>query len=95
MSIFNKRNAVVGYLAVNAAKRSLGRRQQKRSGLKLSLYIGLGLVSLGILAGVVAVLARRRQGVAEIGEEAASIEEAADEIIGEFVAAATEPVPTT
>jgi hypothetical protein len=95
VTIFNKRNAVVGFVALETAKRALRHRRQKRSGLKLSLYIGLGLVSLGVLAGVVAVLARRRRGVAGIDEEAASIEEAADEIIGEFVAAATEPVPTT
>jgi hypothetical protein len=46
VTIFNKRNAAVGYLTLKA----LDRRHRRRSGLRLGLYVALGLVSFGILA---------------------------------------------
>jgi hypothetical protein len=109
VSVFTKRNAAVGYVTLKAASRVLERRRRRRSGPKLGLYVALGLISLGILAGVVAVLARRRRGVSEVAEEAAAdaedaaavVEEAASdaentsEIVGEYVTAAPEPIPAT
>lgn len=97
MNIFTKRNAVVGYVAL----RVLDRRLRMRSGSKLGLYIALGLISFGILAGVAAVALRRRGGTAVEGPEEsattdeAESDEAESEIVGEYVAAAPEPIPAT
>ena len=98
MSIFNKRNAAVGYLALKA----LDRRRRRRSGFKLGLYIALGLISFGILAGAAAVAMRRHGGTAaeETDEESiimdeAESDEAESEIVGEYVTAAPEPIPAT
>ncbi|HET9460908.1 MAG TPA: hypothetical protein VFO56_03140 [Gaiellaceae bacterium] len=94
MSIFTKRNAVIGYLTLKALKH----RRKRRSGAKLGLYIALGLVSFGILAGVAAVVARRSgTSVADAEDAAADAEsdEADDEIVGEYVMTATEPIPAT
>jgi hypothetical protein len=100
VSIFNKRNAAVGYVTLKAISRSLERRRKRRSGLKLGLYIGLGLVSVGILAAVAAIAARRQNGLAadEPDEEPASADaerEDESEIVGEYVTATPEPIPAT
>jgi hypothetical protein len=98
VSIFNKRNAAVGYLTL----RALERRRRRRSGLRLGLYIALGLISFGILAGAAAVALRRHGGTAteETDEEPfasdeAESDEAEAEIVGEYVTAAPEPIPAT
>jgi hypothetical protein len=68
MSIVNRRNAVVGYLALQALKRArrnatvgylaaqgVERTRAHRRGRRIfrfALYVGLGLVSLGILAAL-------------------------------------------
>ena len=62
MSIYNRRNALVGYATIEALKHR--RRAKKRNSSRIALYVGLGLISAGILAGVAAVLRRRN------GEEA-------------------------
>jgi hypothetical protein len=97
VNIFTKRNAVVGYVAL----RVLDRRLRMRSGSKLGLYIVLGLISFGILAGVAAVAMRRHGGTAEgPGEDSATEDEAASdeaesEIVGEYVTPTPEPIPAT
>ncbi len=94
MSIFNKRNALVGYATIEALKHR--RRAKKRKGSKIALYIGLGLVSAGILAAVVAVLFRRRNGdeVNELQGYAVAGEDAGD--AGELEpTASSEPIPAT
>ncbi|MEP7224003.1 MAG: hypothetical protein ABI783_03475 [Actinomycetota bacterium] len=97
MNIFTKRNAVVGYVAL----RVLDRRLRMRSGSKLGLYIALGLISFGILAGVAAVAKRRHGGTAEGLEEdsatkdEAESDEAESEIVGEYVTPRPEPIPAT
>jgi len=101
VSIFTKRNAAVGYLTL----RALDRRRRRRSGLKLGLYVALGLISFGILAGAAAVAMRRHGGTAadetaeETDEESimdeAESDEAESEIVGEYVTAAPEPIPAT
>ncbi len=93
MKIYTRKNALVGYLVLNARKRAVQKRvrRRRRSGLKVAAYVGLGLVSAGILAAVLAVALKRRSG--EI-EEATLESDAENEIVGEFVTA-PEPVPAT
>ena len=95
MTIFTKRNAAVGYLTL----RALDRRRRRRNGLRLGLYVALGLVSFGILAAIAAVHLRRKLGSAELLDESDSPAEQGDdaenEIVGEYVTAAPEPIPAT
>lgn len=106
MNVFTKRNALVGYLALTALQRGTWQRRQRR--MKIAAFVALALISFGILAGVAAVAkrqaAQKRAGLAEseaeIAEsesEAAEVElvaaEAEAEVVGEYVAAATEPIP--
>lgn len=92
MSFYNRRNAAVGYLTIKAVQREIEkRRRPRRSGLKVAAYIGLGLVSAGILAAALAVALKRRQG--ETIEDALLESEAA-EIVGEYVTA-PDPIPAT
>ena len=90
MKIFTRKNALVGYLVLSARKRAVKKRiRRRRSGLKVAAYIGLGLVSAGILAAVLAVAVRRR------ALEAAGIDVPPGdelEIVGEYVTA-PEPAP--
>ena len=89
MKIYTRRNAAVGYLTLKAIQRAVGKKRKRRSGLKVAAYVGLGLVSAGILAAVLAIAVRRR------ALEAAGMEaEAGDdlEIVGEYVTA-PEPAP--
>ena len=90
MSLYNRRNAVVGYLTIKALQRELDkRRRPRRSGMKVAAYVGLGLVSAGILAAALAIALKRRQGDAE-----EIVLESDSEIVGEYVTA-PEPVPAT
>jgi hypothetical protein len=91
MSFYNRRNAAVGYLTLKALQREASKRRRKRrSGMKVAAYVGLGLVSAGILAAALAVVLKRRHGEAP---ELADLESEA-EIVGEYVTA-PEPVPAT
>jgi hypothetical protein len=93
MSFYNRRNAAVGYLTIKALQREVDKRRRKRrSGMKVAAYVGLGLVSAGILAAALAIALKRRQG--DVGDALeAEIESDAD-IVGEYVTA-PEPVPAT
>ena len=91
MKIYTRRNAAIGYLALKAIQRGTGRKPKRRSGFKVAAYVGLGLVSAGILAAVLAIALKRRAG--EI-EEAALESAAESEIVGEYVTAPA-PVPAT
>jgi hypothetical protein len=91
MKIYTRKNAAVGYLALKAMQRSLDRKRKRRSGLKVAAYVGLGLVSAGILAAVLAVALKRRSGA---GEESALGTEGETDIVGEYVTA-PEPIPAT
>ena len=91
MKIFTRKNALVGYLVLNSRKRAIEKRmrRRRRSGLKVAAYVGLGLVSAGILAAVLAVAVKRRS------LEAAGIDVPPGdelEIVGEYVTA-PEPAP--
>jgi len=91
VNVFTKRNALVGFLTLKA----LERRRRKRNGLKLVLFLVLGLVSLGILAGLAAVVLRRQHGEQRRLEGYAVGPEAEDRIVGEYVTATPEPIPAT
>lgn len=92
MSVINRRNAVLGYATLKVLERR--RKQRKRSAPKIVLYLVLGLVSAGVLAGLVAVLVRRRRSESEpeagdtdvVGQEES-------EVVGEQVAASPESLP--
>lgn len=71
------------------------RRQLERNAWKIALVVVLGLVSLGILAGLAGVAFRRQQADAELLEEPAEVAEGESEIVGEYVTAAPEPIPAT
>jgi len=91
MSIYNRRNAAVGYVALKAMQRAIDKkRRPRRSGLRVATYVGLGLVSAGILAGVLAIALRRRNGDA-LEDSGFEVE---NEIVGEYVTA-PEPLPAT
>ena len=91
MKIYTRRNAAVGYLTLKAMQRQIDkRRRPRRSGLKVAAYVGLGLVSAGILAGVLAIALKRRSDDAA---DAASLN-GDGEIVGEYVTA-PEPLPAT
>jgi hypothetical protein len=91
MKIYTRRNALVGYVLLKARKRAIQKkvRRRRQSGLKVAAYVGLGLLSAGILAGVLAIALRRRQGDTLA---ASAFDEG--EIVGEYVTA-PEPVPAT
>ena len=91
MKIYTRRNAAVGFLTLKAIQRSVNRKRKRRSGLKVAAYVGLGLVSAGILAAVLAIALKHRSGETE---EAALESDAENEIVGEYVTA-PEPVPAT
>ncbi len=110
MSIVNRRNAVIGFLALQALKRARRNaavgylaaqgmehtraRRSNRRALKITFYVLLGLVSLGILAALAGLAKSRRSGSAPpeaaAGDVPAATGAAADEI-----APATEPAVAT
>jgi len=62
VNVFTKRNALVGYLALQALQRR--KWQRRRHAMKLVTFIALGLVSAGILAALAAVVVRRQRETA-------------------------------
>jgi hypothetical protein len=92
MKIYTRRNAAVGYVALKALQRSIDRKRgRRRSGFKVAAYVGLGLVSAGILAAALAIALKRRAG--EVAEEMTGFD-GDNEIVGEYVTA-PEPAPAT
>jgi hypothetical protein len=95
MGYYNRKNALVGYLMLAKARRHLKgrrRRQRLRSGFKIAAFVALGIVSVGILAGLAAALMKRRH------QETEEVEEIADEVedfAAEAEAAMSEPIPAT
>jgi hypothetical protein len=91
MKIYTRRNALVGYLVLRTRKRAINKKlRRRRSGMKLVAYVGLGLVSAGILAAVLAIAVRRR-ALEAAGIDAGPPEDEL-EIVGEYVTA-PEPAP--
>ena len=99
MTVFNRRNALVGYLTLKAASRAAARRRRRQRagrGLKVALLVVAGIVSAGILAGIAVAFLRRRGDVAELLEDAdAAADEAVEEVAAELDAASAEPIPAT
>jgi hypothetical protein len=91
MTVFNKRNALVGYITLKAVDQRLRRRKLRRKAPKIALFSLLGLASIGAIVGIVAVLLKRRgeEDFGGIGEEPES------EIVGEYVTASSSPIPAT
>ena len=91
MKIYTRKYALVGYLVLESKKRAIQKkvRRRRRSGLKVAAYVGLGLISAGVLAGVLAIALRHRSG-----DTADSAFESDAEIVGEYVTA-PEPAPAT
>jgi cell division protein FtsB len=91
VTIFNKRNALVGFITLKALERR--RRRKQRHVLRLAAFIALGIVSAGILAALAAVVLRRQRETP--GEEGQRLEgfAIADEAksVDEFDAALPEP----
>ena len=95
MNVFNRRNALVGFLTLKALERRR-RRPRVGRGLKIALFVVLAVVSVGVLAGIAAAFLRQRGDVEELLEEAdAAAEEAAEDVAAELDAASAEPIPTT
>ena len=88
MNVFTKRNALVGFVTLKALERRLNRRK-RRSRVKRAAAVGIGVVSLGALAGLAVLLLRRQHG------DEPGTGESDDDIVGEVVTAATEPIPAT
>ena len=90
MTVFNRRNALVGFATLKARDlKRLRRRERSGRGLKVALLVTAAVVSVGVLAGVAAAYKRGRQPggpqhlegylvaeEAEIADEAASMAEA-------------------
>jgi hypothetical protein len=95
VTVFNKRNALVGFITLKAASRALERRKQqrRRRGAKIAAVITLGIVSVGIVAAIAAVLHRRNGEGAEMHGYAVG-DDPDSEIVGEYVTA-PEPLPAT
>lgn len=90
MKIHTRKNSAVGYMVLKSMQRARNKREKRRSGLKVATYVVLGLVSAGILAGVLAIALKRRSGEA-VSEDSLDGE---SEIVGEYVTT-PEPVPAT
>jgi hypothetical protein len=88
MTVFNKRNALVGFLALKMIKRRLRRNGMRRKAPKIAF---LSVLGLGAIVGIVAVVLRRRgdEHFAHLGDEQES------EIVGEYVTASSSPIPAT
>jgi hypothetical protein len=80
MTIFNRRNAIVGFITLKALERKL-RRGRKRNGRKIAAFVALGVLSAGVLAAfAVFALRRQRDGQDEQRLEGYAV---ADEDIGD------------
>jgi hypothetical protein len=90
MNVFTRRNALVGFVTLKALENRLSRKK-RRSRTRRIAAIGIGVLSLGMLAGIAVLLLRRGNGSSDEPGTA----ESDDEIVGEVVTAAAEPIPAT
>jgi hypothetical protein len=96
MNVFNRRNALVGFIALKVARRALDRRLRRRRGgrSRVALLTVVGIVSFGVLAGLAAAFLRRR-GQEEQRLEGYAVFDEAEEQPAEPEAATAEPIPAT
>jgi hypothetical protein len=87
VTIFNKRNALVGFLTLKWLERRR-RRSRKRQALK---YAAIGVASLGLVAALGAVIVKRQRGEEKHLEGYAYGDD--EEIVGEVVTPSPEPFP--
>jgi hypothetical protein len=91
VTIFNKRNALVGFLTLKWLEQRRRRRKQ-RHGLRFAV---LGILSLGIVAALGAVLVKRQRGEGQEQHlEGYAFGGEMDEIVGEGTSS-SEPLPAT
>ena len=86
MTIFNKRNALLGFITWKALQQK--RKRQQRHTLKIAAFVALGVVSAGILAAILAIALRRNGNVEAEGPD---FEEFAEELEAELDVAVPEP----
>ena len=91
MTVFNKRNALLGFVTLQVLKRQRRASKLRRKAPKIALFSFLGLASLVAAIGIFAVLLKRR-GDDELPELEDDVE---SEILGEYVTASAEPIPAT
>ena len=94
VTVFNKRNALVGFLALKALE---GRRRRKRlrgKAPKIALFSILGLASLGAIVALGAVH-RRRRGETDVVDAYSTLDADESEIVGDYVIASAETTPAT
>jgi NhaP-type Na+/H+ or K+/H+ antiporter len=60
VTVFTKRNALLGFLTLEMLKRRSRARQLRRKAPRFALFSLGGLVALGAVIGIVAVILRRR-----------------------------------
>ena len=91
MNVFSKRNALIGFITLEALKQRRRTKRLRRKRPRIALFSLLGLASVVAVVGIAAVILRRR------GEDdvAAHSEEGDSEIVGEHVTASSEPIPAT
>ena len=89
MTVFNKRNALLGFLTLEVLKRRRRARQMRRRAPKIALVSVLGLATLGAAVVVVALLRRRGE------DDVTGFAEDESEIVGEYVTTGAEPLPAT
>lgn len=90
MSIVNRRNAALGYVAMKVIKRKT--RRQRRT-LKIASLVVLGVLSAGLLVALVAIAMKRHHSEAEAdggGSEEEPVVEGSD-----GTGPATEPLPSS
>ena len=104
MTVFNRRNALVGFVVLKTrALKRRRRRQRFGRNLKAALFVVLAIMSVGILAAVAAAFLRaQKSGPQHLEGYAAAedAEEAADGGEGETASAGpgqaiAEPIPAT
>jgi hypothetical protein len=109
MNIFTRRNALIGYLALQALKRARrntavgylavqglerARPHRAQRAFKVSLYAALAIVSIGVLAGLAYFWRRQASATDEGFEQAVDTEAPAAEPATDALAA-MEPTPAT
>ena len=88
MTVFNKRNALLGFITWKALRQR--RKRQQRHTLKIAAFVALGIVSAGVLAAILAVALRRNGSAAA---EELDAEEFVDELEAELEAELGTAVP--
>ena len=91
MKIFSKRNAIVGFLTLKWLEQRRRRRKQRH----VLRYTVLGILSVGIVAALGAVLVKRQRGDGEVQRIEGYAFGGEEEIVGEVVTPSSEPFPAT